>query len=213
MIDKYFNKSLGFDEHKEIAVDLLKITTSILDEFEIDYFLISGTLLGYVRHNDFIPYDDDIDLIVSSSIKDKLKDIIKKYNSEITFLMKNGIIKICFKDKVINLNDFKTWSAHVIDKKDSYFWPFVDLFTYDYSEDKKKITFFGKEWNVEEFFPKQQKNFNNIMVSIPNNPHYFLTKNYGKDYMTVLKSSKWNHKKECPIIKQKSITMKEYLSQ
>ena len=54
MIDKYFNKSLGFDEHKETAVDLLKIATSILDEFEIDYFLISGTLLGYVRHNDFM---------------------------------------------------------------------------------------------------------------------------------------------------------------
>ena len=53
LVNKYFNDSLGFSEHKQTAIDLLSITTKILDEFNIEYFLISGTLLGYIRHNDF----------------------------------------------------------------------------------------------------------------------------------------------------------------
>ena len=210
LIDTYFNSSLGFGEHKKVAIDLLKITTGILDEFNIDYFLISGTLLGFIRHNDFIPFDDDIDLIVSPDIKDKVPDIMKKYNSQITLVMKDDIIKTCFKDKVINLNNFKIWSNHLVNKKDSYFWPFIDLFIFKYSIDKKYINFFGKDWDIEYFFPYQRIDFNTLNISIPKNPHYFLSINYGKDYMKILKSSNWNHKKEFGITKQYIITIDEY---
>jgi lipopolysaccharide cholinephosphotransferase len=67
--DKYFNSELGFGKSKQTAIELLKITIDILNEFNINYFLISGTLLGYARHNDFIPWDDDIDLIVELNQK------------------------------------------------------------------------------------------------------------------------------------------------
>jgi len=211
LIDTFFNSSLGFGEHKQVAVDLLKITTAILDEFNIDYFLISGTLLGLKRHNDFIPFDDDIDLIVSSDIKDKVPDIMKKYNSEISLLIRDDIIKTCFKDKVINLNKFKIWSKHLLNKNDSYYWPFIDLFIFKYSTDRKFIHFFEKDWDIEEFFPSQRIDFNGINnVSIPRNPDYFLSKNYGKDYMTILKSPNWNHKKEFGISKTYLITIEEY---
>ena len=204
----YFDSSLGFGKFKQTAVDLLKITTQILDEFNIDYFLISGTLLGYVRHNDFIPYDDDIDLIVSSDIKKHLLVIFKKYNCKLSMISTGNIIKLCFKDKICNLNHFKTWSNYLLNVNDSYCWPFIDLFIYEKKEDK--INFFGKDWNVDEFFPCQKKEFNNLLVSIPKNPDYFLTKNYGNDYMTILKSSGWNHKKELPINQQYCITIEEY---
>ena len=59
------------------AIDMCIIYSK---NFNIDYFLISGTLLGYVRHNDFIPYDDDMELIVSADIKKIIPDIMKKYN-------------------------------------------------------------------------------------------------------------------------------------
>ena len=210
LIDTYFNNSLGFAEHKQVAIDLLKITTDILEEFNIDYFLISGTLLGLVRHNDFIPYDDDIDLIVSPKIKEVVHDIYEKYNSEISLVMKGDLIKTCFKNKIIDLNNFKIWSNHLVNKKDSYYWPFIDLFIFNYSEDGKYIRFFEKDWDIEEFFPSQRTEFNNLNTSIPRNPDYFLSKNYGKDYMRILKSSNWNHKKEFGIPKQYMITIEEY---
>lgn len=206
---KYFDNSIGFDKHKQTAVDLLKITIDILDEFNIDYFLISGTLLGYTRHNDFIPYDDDMDLIVNSNIKNHLSAIMKKY-SKLSVIMKDNLIKLCFKDRVFNLNHFKIWSNYLMNPTDSYFWPFIDLFMFEYTNDNKCINFFNKDWDTDEFFPIQKKEFNGILVSIPQNPDYFLTKNYGNDYMTILKSSNWNHKKERPIYKQYSITIEEF---
>ena len=69
----------GFAEYKPNAINLLKTTVNILNEFDINHFLISGTLLGFVRHNDFIPWDDDIDLLVDESLLDNLSDISKKY--------------------------------------------------------------------------------------------------------------------------------------
>lgn len=205
---KYFDSSLGFGKFKQTAIDLLKITIDILDEFHIDYFLISGTLLGCIRHNDFIPYDDDIDLIVSSDIKNHLQQIFEKYNDKISLISKDNIIKLCFKNKVINLNHCKIWSNYLLNTSDSYFWPFVDLFIYE--KDSDSIKFFNRSWDIKQFFPIQKKDFNSILVSIPFNPDYFLSKNYGTNYMTILKSSNWNHKEECGITTQYTITFDEF---
>ena len=81
MIIDHFSEINGFGEHRKEAINLLHTTIDILEEFNINYFLISGTLLGYVRHNDFIPWDDDIDLIVDETILDKFDEILKKYSN------------------------------------------------------------------------------------------------------------------------------------
>lgn len=201
-IDKYFGDDNGFAEHKHVAIDLLKQTIDILNEFQIDYFLISGTLLGYTRHNDFIPWDDDMDLIVDKSFMDKKDDIIKKYfddNSDMMFCTwYQYIFKFSFKSKVHSFNR----------RKVKYNWPFVDLFIYDSNE--KNLIFFNKLWDIKQFYPCKETLFHNIKVKIPNNSEYFLKRNYGDDYMTKLNSGNWNHKKEIPK-KFKITTMEDYL--
>lgn len=47
---------------QKIELDMLKILHSICKENELNYYAVGGTLLGAIRHNGFIPWDDDIDL-------------------------------------------------------------------------------------------------------------------------------------------------------
>ena len=193
-INDYFNPDFGFGKHKATAIELLRETIKILDEFNIDYFLISGTLLGYCRHNDFIPWDDDIDIMVHSSIIDKLPEIYNKYNSHFVFINREDIIiKLCFKNKVFYVNDI--YNDYMLNKGDKYNWPFIDLFIFN-DVDNDIIRFFNKSWDKNKFYPIEKKQFLNMSVSIPCDPMYFLNINFGEDCMTTYKSSYYNHKLE-----------------
>jgi phosphorylcholine metabolism protein LicD len=203
---KFFSNDNGFGKYKPLAVELLKNTIVILEEFDIKYFLISGTLLGYVRHNDFIPWDDDIDLIVDSSIIKKLPLIYRKYHMNFVFVNReNFLIKLCSRNG-INVNN-RHISRYLINPRDNYKWPFVDLFIFEKTNinNQECIVFFEKIWNSKGFFPGKKVEFLGMQVMIPSIPEYFLQKNFGKDYMTTFKSSSYNHKEEIPIKSTKEI--------
>lgn len=206
MDNNYFDSSNGFGEYKDIAIELLKETIQILDEFNINHCLISGTLLGYVRHNDFIPWDDDIDLIVDETIIAKLNAINDKYKQTITLINKdNFLIKTCFKHKGVSIKS-DAFKPYMLNSNDIYQWPFIDLFVY--KTHNNRIDFFDKKWYANEFFPLNKVQFHNISVNIPSNPNYFLSLNYGSKYMTTFKSSAYDHKNERSIIDRKMYKIK-----
>ena len=61
-----------------VELDLLSQLQRVFEKYEIQYFAYAGTALGAVRHNGFIPWDDDIDLIVSRENFEKLCKVAKK---------------------------------------------------------------------------------------------------------------------------------------
>lgn len=57
-------KEIHVDELKSIQLDMLKDIDRFCTEHGIRYSLAFGTLLGAVRHKGFIPWDDDIDIMM-----------------------------------------------------------------------------------------------------------------------------------------------------
>lgn len=65
---------IKLDEIKSIEVNILKEFKTICDAEGYNYSIFAGTLLGAVRHKGFIPWDDDIDVMMPRPDYIKFKD-------------------------------------------------------------------------------------------------------------------------------------------
>lgn len=68
-------KELTLQEMKAIELNLLKQFHSFCVENNIRYFISHGTLLGAIRYKGFIPWDDDIDVLVPREDYDRLLSV------------------------------------------------------------------------------------------------------------------------------------------
>ena len=66
-------------EIQGIELDILEKVTNILDANGLKWYLIGGSCLGAVRHNGFIPWDDDIDIGLFRDDYNKARKVLKKY--------------------------------------------------------------------------------------------------------------------------------------
>ena len=84
-IGKFLSKYKTFSEVEELqklSFDTLLDTVKLLEKHKLKYFLCEGSLIGAVRHNGFIPWDDDIDICLLRKDYDKFIKIAKEELSE-----------------------------------------------------------------------------------------------------------------------------------
>lgn len=129
---------LSMNEIKQIELNILEKFHNFCNENNLRYYLAYGTLLGAIRHKGFIPWDDDIDVVMPRPDYEKFinltaeKGISEMYN---TVLYKNCKNKSIYPfAKVIDSTTLVY--EHGKSKKDiSGIW--IDVFPLDgYPEDK-----------------------------------------------------------------------------
>ena len=76
-------EKLSVEQCREISLDILKDVARFCDEHDITYFLSVGTLLGAIRHKGFIPWDDDIDIMMPRKDYNRL---LNEYNGKYELL-------------------------------------------------------------------------------------------------------------------------------
>lgn len=137
-------KPLDMDSVKKIEIEMLSFIDQICRENNIKYFLDSGTLLGAIRHQGFIPWDDDVDIALFREDYDKLVSLLKNHPKYRAITYDNSTYTFPFA-KII---DTTTWVK--IEKFNVYsdLGIYIDLFPIDNIPDsnlKRKI-FFNKIW-------------------------------------------------------------------
>lgn len=58
------NSESGLQRHQQVLLELLAEFDRICKKHHIKYALFAGTALGAVRHRGFIPWDDDLDVVM-----------------------------------------------------------------------------------------------------------------------------------------------------
>lgn len=66
---------MGISDIQKINIRILNELRRVCMENNIQYFLDSGTLIGAVRGNDFIPWDDDVDIVILRRDFEKLRSL------------------------------------------------------------------------------------------------------------------------------------------
>lgn len=136
---------LSRKEIQQIEFDILVEFDELCKKNSIKYYLCGGTLLGAIRHKGFIPWDDDIDVMISRDEYNKLIALLKhdssgKYrsihlgNSDFPYL------------KVFNLKT-KIKSAFVESSGMNHIW--IDVFPIDGLPNSEK--------DVEKLYNKIKK--------------------------------------------------------
>ena len=136
-------KKLTGEQIKAIELDILKAFDIFCTSHGLHYYLAFGTLLGAVRHKGFIPWDDDIDVMMLRDDYMKLNELLKeetiredlKWHS-----IENGNSLVPF-GKIINVNTKANTYGEDIDQG---IW--MDVFPMDnYEKSSYDKTFYWKK--------------------------------------------------------------------
>ena len=68
----------NMNELQQKDLEVLKYFRDFVDKEGTEYTLICGTLLGAIRHEGFIPWDDDVDVAMFKEDFDKFEDMFLK---------------------------------------------------------------------------------------------------------------------------------------
>ena len=152
-IKKAYSKE-ELEKLQDTLFEIILEIERICKKHDIPYFAVSGTLLGVVRHKNFIPWDDDADLGMLRSDYDRFIEIAKKELSDKYILVNYE----AFKDvPFVFTKIMKKDTLFVEDEVKKLDYPhlvFVDLMPLDYcpEDPKKRQRFIKKGGILRQFF-------------------------------------------------------------
>ncbi len=162
----------------DVAADLKYVLSSIKASTHFPWWLSGGSLLGYHRHQGFIPWDDDVDIHALARERD-IVQLAQTLKNEDVFVYKY-ICPGCFFYKAVRGKRF-------------FVYPSVDIFLFDEpvrgqgllrSDGLKGFTYeTDMPYLKAELFPLKHVSFEDLTgVPVPRNSEALLTAQYGSEW-------------------------------
>ena len=137
------NEKLSLQEEQELEFQILLNVDAFCKSNNIKYSLYAGTMLGAIRHKGFIPWDDDIDILMT---RENYNKFISTYKSNENYSLVNysnnpDCTGILFSKIFDNNTDAEEPNTKKIPGEGVW----LDIFPFDFVSDnkfKRKITAF-----------------------------------------------------------------------
>ena len=120
----------GMKEVWAVQIDLLKRLLDVCNKHKLKIWVDCGTLLGTIRHQGYIPWDDDIDMAMLREDYDKLIAIGEK-EFQHPYFLQSGYVEEFNRGfaRLRNSNTTGTMSCDIEQKFNLGL--FIDIFVYD----------------------------------------------------------------------------------
>lgn len=203
--DIYFHRKflyIGIKQiDRDIAFENLNIISQVLNKENINWGPFLGTLLGIIRDNDFIAWDEDTDLYILKEDEEKLKNALWKLidlGFEVIRYERRGLYSIMRKGEYIDFYILKEISPtlrfsggadYIFSKylEDTITWNFKGLeilvpkdydefLTFQYGDWKTPVQY--ADFNLNIFQRTYYRLKSNIKNSLPDCLYYYLLHQY-----------------------------------
>lgn len=104
---------LSLEEIKNLQTDILVKVADFCEKHNLKYFLAYGTLLGAIRHNGYIPWDDDIDIVMPREDYNKFIQTFNQENKDTHYL---SIAPFKGNHTILKVADTRTYIKSIVYK-------------------------------------------------------------------------------------------------
>ncbi len=174
-------------KYVQCLYQMMKDVHEVLDHYKIAYWAEGGTLLGAVRHQGIIPWDDDLDLginFIDSYRFQRLQPVFEELGYKV-------------KEMYYGYKIYASESLYTLEKNEIN-PPTCDIFlsesidglqTYSSIQARKD---WPENFKTEEFLPLKKYKFGELEIWGPYNPQPYLTRQYG--HWQIIAHKGYDHK-------------------
>lgn len=183
-------KELTIQETQKVSLEILHTVSEICEKQDFRYALIYGTLIGAVRHKDYIPWDDDVDIMMPRPDYEKFLSYFKKHKEEYPSLRVFNHQECKKYPYMITRISDERYRIDMENEKPYGMGIFIDIYPYDgLGKTKEEAIKFGMKGDRLSSFCYQatREHFaiettTSRIRKLVKYPFYFISKLIGKDY-------------------------------
>ncbi len=187
-------RETGFFDETAAALTHLRDADEILFSEGVDYCVMFGTLLGLLRHDGLIPWDDDLDIIVFDI--DQFENKCRRQFEERGYVVFDDVRTLEGTEKRCGYRIHSESGLPIPGQ--SWKFPWLGVWEPDFNDHTMTLPPETFTYSREDFFPLHRRAFLDFSVNVPRRPTQILKQYYGTECMEFCVLHNLDHRQYKP---------------